>query len=1134
LRRPDVFFEDITIRTSVRENQLTVLATISNVSKKARTVTPCFEVMDNSLRCLYFSAEPLRLEPSEKRQITVIQPWSSYTPWSPRTPQLYHLVGRLLEKESVLDERRDRFGFREVWTEGHRLLLNGEPIHLFGEWCHKNSFDSFRPEYVRQWYRMLKDCNMNYIRTHTYPHPSLWLDLADEMGILVSLESAWFFTHGQALDKEELWKNAEQHVRDIIARDKNHPSIILWSVGNEVRWGWNRNLTVQNMPRLRKLYEELDPTRIAYHDGDSSLWDEREQSLISRHYGLECTGETWWDKSKPLHVGEVGKWHYGQPIDNLIWGSDSVFASFEECHRVIARECADLAEQARANEVTCFFPWNLSGLDNWRPWPEPHTFVWPDLTAPGLKPLRSAPFGSEFAWWDPNGPGYEPGPSYEIMKHAFRPFAIVVREKRNQAFSDQSIRHTATLVNDTGGSVTGTLEVTVTSDDKVLWKIASEVSVANGFTERFEWQIPALSTSALMMVTVDTRFYDKARLFDAVERRLSIMPATARTVEIKLPMIGVFGDGSMSSFLRKHGINALRLSSLALADPTLTPLLLIEKDAIQASTRQNQELNYFLQNGGRVILLEQSASVFPQLAIDAKPVERVHIRGGQNSLLADLTDADFEYWGDDPYGMIDSDSWVVIKPYRKPTVGDNTIFLHSGYGDFGSGGLLWTPLFETRVGAGMMIACQLRITEKLNDHPAALKLMYDMLRYAAEWQRRELTRCAVVGQVNTILTSLGIAANDTAKAQVIFASSDAASDGPTCRALAAMASKGKIVLIPDVDKRCAQSLRDVLRTDLRVIDVDTVYNLVRWGDDVLLEGISHQETYWLDRAQYSPESNINHPMTARLLRCSSAEELLVSEFASAWREFFTLGANSELLRMPVMSSLLWMGQRQHAAGLLRLRVGQGEMLLCQVPFLPTYAPSRRFWGQLLSNLGLQSNSSLLDGEKTIAGSQKSDGFPLIVRCLTNPTPEVTAQVLSYQKPSEYRLPNDGLTAAIQWSELPTSEGQLAFDDLHKEVILYFQIDPGRPRIKQEVVGGLPDPNQQTLLSLRGQGKVVVYVNGEKHDELDLGLQGRAMTTDIDLHQYWNTVVLHCFPKGRSLGMLWHNRENQPEIEFEFN
>ena len=1132
IRRPDLFIEDVTIRTGVRENLLTLLVTVKNASKRARTVTPTFAVMENNLQHLAFSAEPLRLEAGESRQLTVTQSWTQYTPWSPQTPQLYHLVSRLLEREALLDERRDRFGFREVWVEGHHIMLNGAPVHLFGEWAHKSSFDSFRPEYVRQWFKMLKACNMNYIRTHTFPHPLLWLDLADEMGILVSLESAWFFTHRQALDKEETWKNAEQHVRDIIARDKNHPSIILWSVGNEVRWGWNRTLTVQNMPRLRKLYEELDPTRIAYHDGDSSLWDEREQSLISRHYGLECTGEGWWDKSKPLHVGEVGKWHYGQPIDNLIWGSDSVFASFEECHRVIARECADMAEQARANEVACFFPWNLSGLDNWRPWREERFFKWPDLTAPGIKPLRSAPFGSEFAWWDADGDGYEPGPSFEIITHAFRPVALVVREKRGQAFSDRPIRHTVTLINDSGGTVTGTFEVTVTAGEKVLWRTSSHETIQHGYTKRFNLVVPALAGGTLREVTINTRFFNRARLFDAVQRRLSIMPASARSAEIRLPLIAVFGDGSMNAFLRRHRIEALRLSSLSAADPSLTSILLIEKNAVRPGTTQNQDLKYFLQNGGRVILLEQSASVFPQLAVDSKPVERVHIRGGQNSLLAELTDADFEYWGDDPYGAADSDSWVVIRPYRKPTVGDNTIFLHSGFGDFGGGGLLWTPLFETRVGRGLLIACQLRVTDKIDDHPAALKLLYAMLRHAADRRLSTASKCAVVGDLGDLLSNLAITATDTARAQVILASSEAASDLTACRALIDMAERGKTILIPNVDRSCAQSLRAEMGNDLRLVEVDTVYNLVRWGDDSLLESISHQETYWLDRAHYSPPSNVNMPMTTRLLRCSAAEELLVSEYASAWREFMTLGANSERSRMPVMTHLLWSDERRHAAGLLRLRVGRGEMLLCQIPFLAQYAPSRRFWGLLMSNLGVRTDLTLLDGDTTVAGSQRSDGSPQKVRYLANPTPAQVRRILSYQKPSEYRLPNDGLTAAFLWAEAETPGGKLALDEQPEEVIIYYQIDPGRPRVKQEVVGGWPDPNQQTLLDLSGQGRVVVYINGEKHQEIDL--QGRGMTTDIDLHQYWNTVVLHWFPRGRSLGMFWHNRQNQPEIEFQFD
>jgi hypothetical protein len=78
-----------------------------------------------------------------------------------------------------------------------------------------------------------------------------------------------------------------------------------------------------------------------------------------------------------------------------------------------------------------------------------------------------------------------------------------------------------------------------------------------------------------------------------------------------------------------------------------------------------------------------------------------------------FTDEDFSYWGNDPYGKSNSASFVVLKPYLKPAYGNTTILLDGGYGDFGNGGLLWTPLFETRSGKGIAVASQLRLTEKI-------------------------------------------------------------------------------------------------------------------------------------------------------------------------------------------------------------------------------------------------------------------------------------------------------------------------------------------------------------------------------------------------------------------------------------
>lgn len=1131
--RPHMYVKDVTIRTSTRKNELTLLVDICNTSANERRVKPEFAVVDGDDQFLSFANPNISLKAGETKRLEITQPWSSYIAWSPNTPQLYQLRTRLVEGNNVIDLRRDRFGFREVWIDGQHIMLNGEPVHLFGEWAHKYTFENFRPEYIRQWFRMLKDCNMNYIRTHTFPHPQVLLDLADEMGILVSLESAWHFTHSQALDQSETWEHAEQHVREIIRRDKNHPSIILWSVANEARWGWNRNLTIQHMPRLRQLYEELDPTRIAYHDGDSSLWDEREQPIISRHYGFECTGEDWWDKSKPLHVGKVGKWHYGQPIDNVIWGDDQVFASFEECQRAMARECADMAEQARANGVACFFPWNLSGLDNWRPWKQERSFDWQDMSAPYVKPLRSAPYSSEFAWWDADSPGYVPGPSFDIIKHAFRPFALVVREKRNQVFGDQEIQHTITLVNDTGETVDARMHVAVTtdSDTDTLWQKVYDVFVEHGYTQQFQLKIPQFDVDELTRVDLDTRVFDRAREYDRVHRRLNIIPARARTVRLHGPTVAVFGDGSMTNFLQAHSIQYERVQALGDADPQNTPLLLIEKDAIQAETQQNLEVRDFVKDGGRVILLEQSNSIFPALEIDTKPVERVHIRGGQNGVLSAFSSELFQYWGDDPYGRINSDSWVVVKPYRKPAMGDNTIFMHSGYGDFGSGGLHWTPFFETRFGEGMALACQLRITEKIDAHPVALELLYEMLNYAAEWQPEETFPLAVVGETSPdYLETLGIKPVRMDNAPVLF--SDAAQLTPdTCRELASQVGQGKTLIVQSVDSLAAHNLSAAFEISLQLVDLDTIYNLVRSDDDILMEGISHQETYWLDKAHYASPTAINRPITATLLRSPNAEDLLVSEYASAWREFFTLGAKSERLRMPVLTYYLWDGPREHASGFLRIRHGLGELLLCQIPFPEDYRRARVFWNQLFSNFHVKKSISLFDGDATRAGSRKSEGYPSTVRLLKNPSPELIEQVLSYSMPTEYRLPHQGLTAAFPWQQVKCPQGTLTLDAETQEALIFFQVDPGRPRVSKPADGEVPNPRQQTELLLKGTGRLQVFVNGQRYETLDL--EKSATVADIDLHQYWNSVILHWYPSSRSLSLQWRNTQTQPEIEFEF-
>ena len=157
--------------------------------------------------------------------------------WTAETPTLYTAVVRLKQGATVLHELKQRFGFRTIEVApGEGLLVNGQRVRLRGI-CHhvawptlgRSSSDRIAAMDVD----LIQDMNMDAVRMSHYPPDEEFLNLCDEKGLYV-LDELTGWQHKYDTDV------GRQHVREMISRDVNHPSIIIWDNGNE--GGWNTNL----------------------------------------------------------------------------------------------------------------------------------------------------------------------------------------------------------------------------------------------------------------------------------------------------------------------------------------------------------------------------------------------------------------------------------------------------------------------------------------------------------------------------------------------------------------------------------------------------------------------------------------------------------------------------------------------------------------------------------------------------------------------------------------------------------------------------------------------------------------------------------------------------------------------------
>ncbi|SEG79517.1 glycoside hydrolase family 2 TIM barrel-domain containing protein [Paenibacillus sp. UNC499MF] len=192
--------------------------------------------------------------------------------WSAETPYLYDLIVTLLDEEGkVLETTALKTGFRRIEVKGGLMLVNGKAIRLRGVNRHDHHPDTGRtvtPETMEQDIRMMKQHNINAVRTAHYPNDPRFYDLCDRYGLYVmdetDLETHGFELIGDAnrLSGDPAWEHAYvDRMRRMVLRDENHPSIIMWSLGNESGFGCNHEA-------MYKWCRSYDSTRLVHYEGD--------------------------------------------------------------------------------------------------------------------------------------------------------------------------------------------------------------------------------------------------------------------------------------------------------------------------------------------------------------------------------------------------------------------------------------------------------------------------------------------------------------------------------------------------------------------------------------------------------------------------------------------------------------------------------------------------------------------------------------------------------------------------------------------------------------------------------------------------------------------------------------------------
>jgi beta-galactosidase len=293
-----------------------------------------------------FSTETGMLEPGQEKTLEITGAVPGAQAWSPEQPARYTVEARLVVNDLIVDAVPAMFGFRRIEARGEMLYLNGKPIFLTGFNRHEDSpRTDMRPDHelTRKELMQMKEMGCDFIRLCHYPQHPQTLRLCDEIGLLVMCEIPLYMWPGLQEGLENYRGTVEAAKRQLtkmIECHYNHPSVIFWSVSNEIHTQ-HPEVRGTNVVLIQQA-KRLDPTRLAVHvsdhwqQGDPRADSFGEDDVICLNgYPHPKEGPAWWTRrleelhreypGKPILISEFG----GEADREIEWQIGRLKAGFE-------------------------------------------------------------------------------------------------------------------------------------------------------------------------------------------------------------------------------------------------------------------------------------------------------------------------------------------------------------------------------------------------------------------------------------------------------------------------------------------------------------------------------------------------------------------------------------------------------------------------------------------------------------------------------------------------------------------------------------------------------------------------------------------------------------------------------------